>query len=809
MRQKCIQAVSAAIGRPINKAEADGIEQRILRSMSAEARKDPRAWQQLPQADRLRAAAQRAAGELLLEAQQKRVREAQNIVAQSKMGQVIADAKAAGKKPAHAVFGEFERADAYRKGVERDYYRRLTDAMKAIEGRMLGLIEDGRMAKAVIDEIYGRDSGSALAKKAAAAWLDTAEAMRVRFNRSGGEMGKLDYGYLPQSHDQVRVLRAGQAQWVAEVLPLMDRSRYVHPDGTRFNDADMTAFLNESWNTISSGGTNKIQPGQFQGKAGLAGNPASKTRELHFAGPDEFAAYQQVYGGKSVLGAMQAHVGRMARDIALAENLGPNWRGTVQRARDTMRQAGDSTRVNVGAGNFDVGTAFETMAGTYNQPAHAQIAQVMQGARNLQVAAKLGGAVLSSITDAATLVVTAGYHRLPMLQTLGNVLRAFGPDAKRFADRAGLIGDSMISDMNRWAEGNLGHGWTSKLANATMQASLLNAWTDSMRRGFGISMMGAMGEMSRRAWGALDAGDRVRLERAGFTAADWTHLQAVVPEQWSGQRMLTPEAIHALPIDQATRDTLAAKVLGYITDESEFAVVNPDLATRTIAQGGTAKGTATGELWRSVMLFKSFPIAMITRHWRRALSDETIGAGGKLAYTGALLVGLTTMGYLAMSAKDVAKGKDPRDVDSPKTWGAAFLQGGGFGIFGDFLFADQNRFGNSLTETLAGPLFGTLSDLVKLTVGNAQEAAQGKDTHAAAEAVRFLSSNTPGSSLWYARSALDRVFLHQLQESLSPGYIGKVRARAAKDGSTYWWEPGAMEPARAPRFENMIPGGEP
>ena len=25
-----------------------------------------------------------------------------------------------------------------------------------------------------------------------------------------------------------------------------------------------------------------------------------------------------------------------------------------------------------------------------------------------------------------------------------------------------------------------------------------------------------------------------------------------------------------------------------------------------------------GELWRSLMLFKSFPVAMLSRHWRRA-----------------------------------------------------------------------------------------------------------------------------------------------------------------------------------------------
>ncbi|MDE8420560.1 hypothetical protein, partial [Klebsiella pneumoniae] len=51
------------------------------------------------------------------------------------------------------------------------------------------------------------------------------------------------------------------------------------------------------------------------------------------------------------------------------------------------------------------------------------------------------------------------------------------------------------------------------------------------------------------------------------------------------------------------------------------------------------------------------------------------------------------------------EGKRPTPTDAQAFWGAAVLQGGGFGIFGDFLQSSQNRFGGGFLGSLAGPLF--------------------------------------------------------------------------------------------------------
>ena len=67
--------------------------------------------------------------------------------------------------------------------------------------------------------------------------------------------------------------------------------------------------------------------------------------------------------------------------------------------------------------------------------------------------------------------------------------------------------------------------------------------------------------------------------------------------------------------------------------------------------------------------------------------------------------------------------------------------------------------------------------------------------------MRFAKSNTPGANLWYAKAALDHLVFHQLQEMMSPGYLGRIQSRARREfGQEWWWTPGEVIPDRAPNF---------
>jgi hypothetical protein len=79
------------------------------------------------------------------------------------------------------------------------------------------------------------------------------------------------------------------------------------------------------------------------------------------------------------------------------------------------------------------------------------------------------------------------------------------------------------------------------------------------------------------------------------------------------------------------------------------------------------------------------------------------------------ILGLATAGgALRMSVNDAVNGRPQRNYLNPVTALAAFSQGGGLGIYGDFLFGEANRMGNGLVSTVGGPVARDLDRLLQI-----------------------------------------------------------------------------------------------
>ena len=813
-------ARQAAGGKPLSDAQAAAIDARLSATMRRLARQDQQTWMATPPDQRLLLAAQEAAKDIGDEAARKLANAQRQALKTFDVERRLQDS---GKKGRTAqLVHDFERTHAYIDGVKRDNVRGLMDLIEAADshqgagaGRQALMVlfdaQNPAMTRDLALEVFAKGkagTGNAEAKAGAAAWLQVTDSMRQRFNAAGGDVGRLDYGYLPQAHDQMRVLATGRDAWASEVMPLLDRSRYVREDGARLTDAEVLDTLRGAWETISSDGANKTAPGTFKGH-GARANRGSESREIHFKDGEAYLAYQHRFGTGSMYDAMIGHIGGLSRDIGLVERYGPNPEAQARLQFDLAGRAdGENQRI---FGN-KADAYWRLLNGSAGTPESARVAQIGQHVRNVETFGKLQGAVLSSITDLGTYFVTTGFNKLPYMQALANIPRAARGDTKAFMNSHGMIAESMISDLNRWAGENVAQSWSGRIASATMRLSLMNAWTDTLRRGFQLTHMQAIGRMRATAWDDLAAYDRWRLAQQGLTGDDWTVIQQAQPLTHNGHEFVTPDAIYATGSDRAGE--VVAKYLGAISDESEVAVLNPDLATRAVASaGGTRAGTIDGELWRAVAQFKSFPIAMMSRHWRRMLEapGDMEGAplmANRLAYTGALMVTLTALGAVAFQVKQVVSGKDPIAMDSPKFWTRAVAQGGGLGFMGDMLLGDTTQDRSPLDtfgRTFLGPSYGSAADLYELTKGNIDEALAGKETHIGAETLRFARGHLPLVNLWYAKTALDHAGMHAIQENLSPGYLARMQTKARKDWhQDYWWAPGETLPDRAPDFARAV-----
>lgn len=250
-------------------------------------------------------------------------------------------------------------------------------------------------------------------------------------------------------------------------------------------------------------------------------------------------------------------------------------------------------------------------------------------------------------------------------------------------------------------------------------------------------------------------------------------------------------------VRQDFRDKLRTKLGAYYTDSADTAIPTPGAKERALMNQGLPRGTVMGEAIRSIMQLKGFPITYITKGLsRQYYGKQAAGKSGALGIV-QMMIGTTIMGYLAMSAKDILRGKEPREVFSkdtyinPKTLQAAFLQGGGAGILGDYIFGEFNRFGQSFSQTLLGPTFGAVDDIARMF-------AKFRDgDEVAADAVRFGMRNTPYINLFYTKTAMDYLFLYGLTEHMNPGYLRRMERRVEQDqGQEFYFPPSryALQP---------------
>lgn len=440
--------------------------------------------------------------------------------------------------------------------------------------------------------------------------------------------------------------------------------------------------------------------------------------------------------------------------------------------------------------------------------------------RNWLTASILGSAILSAIpTDPIYQMLARRFVGIPALGTLRDLAGEMRKGGRMESVRAGLILDSAMHTFGTQARylGTLsGPEWSQVLPDRVLAWQGLTAWTQAGRHAFGKSFQGmladrtgkSLAELRAAKSGTLEKATGNALERWGFTAEDWDKIRGAALHSRDRATFLRPQEIAAVD------ERLAERVLEMILQETEYAVPSGTLRGRAFSRFGTRPGTLWGEVVRSAGMFKSFAVTYAllygSRIWREFGRSRAAGAG----YAGAILLTTSIGGAMSLWLKDIAAGRDPRPIlgkdGNPMGFaGQAMMQGGGFGIFGDFILGDLNRFGGGIGQAIGGPIADTATDLVNLTVGNAVQLATGDTTNAAEEARKFIAKNTPGRSLWFLRLAYDRWLMDNMRRLTDPKAekAFRRRGRYVSDlGTDTWWAPGQGLPARPPELDVLRPG---
>lgn len=741
----------------------------------------------------------------------------------------------------------FSNVDYRRQNILADLHSRLADAMSAYRTKNLGFSQDTRGLKRMVKELFAEQSGDVDAARFSAMWRESAEAVRMRFNVAGGTISRRKDWGLPHIHDARKISKVSFEDWADFIVPRLDRSRMFNKQGLKMTQKEMDQLVNNLYD-------------QFALEANVTARDVARSvpnkpdhRLLTFKNSRAWLEYNERFGNPDLYHTMMTHLDHLAGDTALLEILGPNPDAALRQFTEMAAKSGyPYLTKDLMHGVKMIRDSYEVVTGRVNQADSDFIANLGTSIRNLLSSAQLGSAFVSSFSDLWTMRMTAAINGMPSVKFFRTMLSQMNPanEADRiFAVKLGLGAEAWITralSASRFQE-ITGQGISARISDTIFRATLLSPWTDAGRKAFGMEFLSFVGDNASRGFKELPDLLRQGFERYGITEQHWNIIRRTPLIERDGAKYLRPmdvvdlsreeikkmggvftEAADQIEAEMSLRGSRSGALgrrletqLGkadkfnqaieqieeasnrlqeMVLTEMDFSVPMPDARIRALVTQGSRRGSIVGEIARSVALYKQFPITIISTHLYRGV--RALDGLKKGRYLAELMLGMTVMGAIAHQSKQIAKGRDPQDMTDPKFWAQAFVQGGGGGIYGDFIQSTESRFGKSFTSTLAGPVFGLADDVVRLSGGNLHQVLSGKEANFMRETVQFAKRYTPGSNAWYARVALERLFWDRLLEASDPRAhksFRRIMQRARKDyNQEYWWRPGELAPRRAP-----------
>ena len=683
----------------------------------------------------------------------------------------------------------------------------------------------------LVRELEGEPTGRPEIKAFAAAIGNVFEDLRKRFNAAGGAIPKREDFALPHSHNARAIRKLGRtpdeqrAAWKAEIRPLLAPNQMKSQrTGETIGEAGIDEALDHVFESIvSDGWAHRVPEARRFGQGALA-NRYQDGRFLIFRDAESWLAYNEKFGNKDVIATIFDHVKGLADDIAAMETFGPNPDATIEWMKQVY--ASETGKAMAGLpsvvkkipgldaakwGHYRIDALWRHVRGrdtVWNAPA-----QTAADIRNVATSAMLGSTgILAAATDPFIAAASRSLAGLDITASMHKVVKRMASDKDRLAaTRRAILWEDYLHTMNdnaRLVDQVFGHEWSKVLVDRALTWNALKPMTEARKRVEAGAWHETLGGFAQKDTDWLDLPELMRrtMEGFGFRASDWHRMRKGVDTLG----FLDPGGVLARTKDRE----LAERYAEMIAQWSERAVPSGSIAAKSVIQGVAPRGTLQGELVDFATQFLSFGISFTARQLEALHVKAALGSskGGRIArgagYFAALAIPLTLGAAFYAQTKAVLDGRDPEDMTESGFWVKSFVQGGGGGLFADFVQRSESRFGSSFQETVSGPGVAFISDSLDITLGNVERLFTEPDGDKLQRAVArnttdYIGRYTPVLSSHPAtRMAYRRYMVDQLRWLTDPGAERAFKQKKAR--ASHWWDPGETAPQRGPDFRTLL-----
>ena len=659
------------------------------------------------------------------------------------------------------------------------------------------------------------------------------EMIRQKLNDRGANISKI-WGYIvKQSHDPSSIRNAAAILGVTDIkvdpsFTLKKDINYnknfqawknyvmkkLDSDRTFANTDDVDEFMQEVYNSLV-GNKYLIADGVANTYGTRTSQDVAKgskfKRVLHFKTADDWFDYNDKFGVGNLKESFFSGLQTAGRNLGIIDSLGTKPKENMDKIRyavhNRLRKSGkDVSDIKT---DRKLDKYMKVVDGSIYTVENFAVARYSAIARTLASMAKLGGATISALADVGIYGSEVRYQGRSfvggMFEALSSLARIKNTKQKKeIAEMLGFMNDNTIYDMSaRHQVGdNLNKGWT-KAQRTFFKLNLLSWWTNSLKEGAMLGLANYFARQKNLEFKNLNKQLQELFTMYDINPTKWDVIRKTAMEKADdGKEFINIGLLDQMSdvdikkitgLDKMTdrqirieKEKFKASVSGMLLDRTIYSVIEPDARVKGFMTQGKLAGTGFGEAIRFFGQFKAFPISIVQKVLGREMDyfkgrkQGDLGRG--IRGMGALMVTSGILGYMSMTLKDLLKGRSPRElIDQDgningKTLMAAFLQGGGLGIYGDVLFKEQRDAGSVVAGAI-GPFPTTVIDL-----GLALKyALSGEGGKAGKAAYRTVSSNIPFLNLFYIKAAFDYIIGFQIMETMNPGVLKRVEKRMKKD----------------------------
>jgi len=699
---------------------------------------------------------------------------------------------------AGALVGKLEKLATKIGAANEMALRSLSKEVEKYRSKNAGVTQDVAGFRNVVSEILGKSTGDADAANFAKPIQKLFSALRDDYEAAGGVIGKLHH-YFPQRDIPDVVKKTDIETWKAAKRRLVDRQAMIDPrTGMPLTDAEFEKAMDEIYREITNHGLDDVAEAT-ELTAGLSRGDISSRRSAHrffkYKNADAFFENNRLFGGgdAALFDNMVDYIQAITRDTVIMREFGPKSGVVMQHVIALAKTNGASPiALRTLNGMWDTVSGANSYGG-----AAGVITKAIEGTQNALRAIMLGGAPVSAVSDSFWGVMAAKYNGLDAVKVTRRYFSYLNPlddSDRQIAKNASFVA-SAVNGNNlaaaRHADLTQGGGIARWGADFINRSSGLGIMTDSVRSAVVLEAQGMMVNAKNmgKAFKGLPPEMRDAFARWGMDETDYKAIISADP--WvadaTGAAFIRPEDVM-----KVSRDT-AEKYGAWLYDMSQVASNEPRLLTRAITSGAVLGSAKRGDPARLVgstaFMFKSFAITVMLNHILPAMQRGA--EQGKWGRAAAIMTAAPMLGAMTVQAKQYLYGKTAKDMDSIDFWKTAFLQGGAFGYFGDYIFADVNRYDYSFGEQILGPAPQLVTDTAKLFFGNLEKALEdGEEANFMKNASKYFQRYTP--KLWYTRLLQERLIYDELNRMTDPLYDTKMRRlenKMREDTGTEFWSP--------------------